>query len=56
MLVDIETGQLTDPQPNLYVTAFTLLALAQSRFVIGGQAHDLKIARLLGEYRQTPCL
>ena len=47
MLVDIENGELTDPQPNLYVTAFTLMALAQSRKVLGGRTIDSKIGQLL---------
>ena len=47
MLVDIESGKMTDPQPNLYVTAFSLLALAQSRKVLGWQDVDAKIERLL---------
>ena len=47
MLVNIETGKLTDPQPNLYVTAFTLLGLAQSRKVLGGQAVDPGLHELL---------
>jgi len=48
MMVDIEKGELTDPQPNLYVTAFTLLALARSRKVLGGKKIDPKIDAFLG--------
>jgi mannose-6-phosphate isomerase len=47
MLVDIEAGRMTDPQPNLYVTAFTLMALAQCRPVLGTEAVDARIDRLL---------
>lgn len=47
VLVDIEAGRMTDPQPNLYVTAFTLLAFAQANQVIGGAKHDTRIALLL---------
>ena len=47
MMVDIEKGELTDPQPSLYVTAFTLLALAQSRKVLGGKKIDKRIDRFL---------
>ena len=46
-LVDIDRGVLTDPQPSLYVTAFMLLALAQSRKILGGKAIDPKIDTLL---------
>jgi mannose-6-phosphate isomerase len=49
MLVDIKSGRMTDPQPNLYVTAFSLLALAQSRKVLGGPVVDPKIHRLLAD-------
>lgn len=47
-LVNIETGELTEPRPNLYVTAFALMALAQSRKVLGGKTIDPKIEVLLG--------
>ena len=51
-LVDIEKGVLTDPQASLYVTAFMLLALAQSRKVLGSKAVDPKIETLLANIDQ----
>ena len=47
MLVDIEAGRMTDPRPNLYETAFYLLALAQCRPVLGAALIDGPVARLL---------
>ncbi|MGD8346316.1 MAG: AGE family epimerase/isomerase [Lysobacterales bacterium] len=46
MMVDIEKGQLTDPKPNLYVSAYAILALAQSRKVLGGRVIDPKLDKL----------
>lgn len=47
-LVDIEKGVLTDAQPNLYNTAFAVMALAQSREVLGRKTIDKKLERLMG--------
>ncbi len=46
-LIDIEKGQLTDPRPSLYNMAFAVMALAQSRKVLGGKAIDPCLHRLL---------
>lgn len=45
--VDIEQGVLTEPRPDLYNTAFALMALAQSRKVLKGRAVDSHIGQLL---------
>ena len=47
MLVDIEKGEMTDPQPNLYVTAFTLMALAQGGEVVGSAEHSARLSHFL---------
>ncbi len=47
--VDIERGELTDPTPDLYNTAFALMALAQSRKVLGPRAVDGRIGQLLDQ-------
>ena len=47
MQVDIESGRMGDPRPNLYETAFWLLALAQCRPVLGPGSVDARIGRLL---------
>jgi mannose-6-phosphate isomerase len=45
--VDIEQGVLTDPKPDLYNTAFALMALAQSRKVLKGRFKDGHLSQLL---------
>ena len=37
-IVNVENGELVDPRPELYNTGFALMALAQSRKVLGGRA------------------
>jgi mannose-6-phosphate isomerase len=46
-IVNVENGELVDPRPELYNTGFALMALAQSRKVLGGRAVDGRIGRLL---------
>ena len=45
-IVNVENGELVDPRPELYNTGFALMALAQSRKVLGGRAVDGRIGRL----------
>lgn len=47
LLIDIKKGQMTDPQPNLYVTAFAVMALAQSAEIIDSEKHDARLNLLL---------
>lgn len=49
MLVDIEKGEMTDPQPNLYVTAFTLIALTTANEVSGGEKYGDRLNHLLDD-------
>lgn len=51
--IDVETGRLTDATGDLYDTAFCLLALAQSRDIIGHALADEHIARILGNVDTT---
>lgn len=46
-IVNVESGELVDPRPELYNTGFALMALAQSRKVLGGRAVDGRIGQLL---------
>ncbi|MEE4219360.1 MAG: AGE family epimerase/isomerase [Xanthomonadales bacterium] len=46
-LVNIENGELTDRRPSLYNSAFAVMALAQSRQVLGGKNIDPALDRLL---------
>ena len=45
--IDIKQGVLTDDRPDLYNNAFCLLALAQSRRVLGGRRADVLAGRLV---------
>ena len=45
--VDIERGVLTQARPDLYNTAFALMALAQSRKVVKGRVVDGPIGKML---------
>lgn len=49
MMIDIEKGELTDPQANLYVSAFAVMGLAQARKVLGGRVIDPKLDRLIAD-------
>jgi mannose/cellobiose epimerase-like protein (N-acyl-D-glucosamine 2-epimerase family) len=46
--IDVETGRLTDATGDLYDTAFCLMALAQSRDIIGYAFADEHIGLVLG--------
>ncbi|NNL03834.1 MAG: hypothetical protein HKO85_01000 [Xanthomonadales bacterium] len=45
--VDIEQGVLTDPKPDLYNTAFALMALAQTRKVLKDRAVDERVGQMM---------
>ena len=46
-VINIETGDLVDPTADLYDSAFVLLALAQSRDIVGHSTADSWIKQLL---------